>query len=202
MATLRAALCLLFVSVVASAQPPATDEIVVPPADGRSGLCVPFDCATRIQQVFDASTFPSMIRIEAIDLFNNVRQSAEGFVEPAHYQVFLSQTAVSSTTATTDMDGNLGPRTQLVADFTVSDFNTFFTGAFRIPLSVPFVYNPRQGNLLLEIRKDQTANFGDGTIYVDGTTSASGVAIVTDQFGVQPSFGMSVGFAGQLLGRR
>ena len=193
-------LSVLALSAVASAQRPGSDEVVIPQPDPRVGLCAPFDCNTRIQQVFDASTFPSMIRIDALDLFNDFRQSAEGFVEPAHYQFFLSTTPASSTTVTTDMDGNVGPNNRLVAEVTVADFNTFFTGALRIVLTAPFVYNPRHGNLLLEIRKDHTANFGDGTIYVDGTPTAAGVTLVTDQFGVQPSIGMSVGFAGQFLG--
>jgi len=193
-------LSVLALTAIASAQRPASDEVVIPQPAAGVGLCAPFGCSTRIQQVFDASTFPSMIRIDALDLFNNFEQSAEGFVEPAHYQFFLSTTETSSATATADMDGNLGREHRLVAQFTVFDFNTFFTGALRIRLDAPFVYNPRHGNLLLEIKKDQTADFGDGPIYVDGSPTAPGVALVTDQFGAQPSLGMSVGFAGQFLG--
>jgi len=187
-------------AVAAGAQRPVPDEVILPQADGRSGLCEPFDCSTRIQQVFDASTFSSSIRIEELELFNNFRQSAEGFVEPAHYQFFLSTTEASSETVSTDMDVNVGANARLVAEFTVSDFSTFFTGALRIPLAAPFVYNRNAGNLLLEIRKDQTANFGDGTIYVDGNVQSPGVALVSNQFGIRPSSGMTVGFVGQSLG--
>jgi hypothetical protein len=183
-----------------TAQRPGSDEIVVPQSDGQSGLCVPFDCATRIQQVFDSATIPATIRIDALELFNNVKQGAEGFLEPAHYQIFLSRTHASSTTLSTDMDANVGRNARQVADFTIADFNTFFTGAFHIPLAAPFVYNPHAGNLLLEIRKDQTANFGDGPVYVDGTTQGIGIALVTDQLGLQPGVGMSVGLVGQFLG--
>jgi hypothetical protein len=193
------ALCLGILTVVSNAQPPDLDEVIVPQADGQSGLCEPFDCATRIQQVFDAATFPSSMRIDAVELFNNAQQSAEGFAEPAHYQIFLSTTTASSATVSGDMDQNVGSNARLVAEFTISDFSTFFTGPFRIPLSSPFVYNRTQGNLLLEIRKDQTANYGEGTIYVDGNLHAPGVTLITDQFGVQPSVGMSVGFVGQLV---
>jgi hypothetical protein len=191
---------ILVLAGATSAQRPGSDEIVVPHGDGRSGLCVPFDCATRIQQVFDSATIPSMIRIDALDLFNNAEQSAEGFIEPAHYQIFLSTTEASSTTLSVDMDANVGHNARLVADFTVADFNRSFTGAFRIPFAAPFVYNPRAGNLLLEIGKDHTANFGDGPIYVDGTGQGTGVALVTNQLGLQPGFGMSVGLVGQFLG--
>jgi hypothetical protein len=190
----------LLMSTAARAQRPGSDELVLPKGDGQSGLCAPFDCSTRIQQVFDAATFPSAIRIDAIELFNTARQSAESFVEPARYQIFLSTTDVSSETVTADLDQNATRSQRLVAEFTITDFTTFFSGAFSVPLTRPFVYQPNQGNLLLEIRKDQTANFGDGTIYVDGNLQAPGVALVTDQLGVQRSTGMSVGFVGQFLG--
>jgi hypothetical protein len=58
----------------------------------------------------------------------------------------------------------------------------------------PFRYDPRAGNLLLEITKSQSASIGDGPIYVDGTADAPGIALVTDRFGVEPRKGMSVGF--------
>ena len=198
--TIGIALTIVMLAVAADAQRPDSGEVVVPQSDGVSGLCAPFDCSTRIQQVFDAATLPSSLRIDAIELFNNARQSAEGFIEPAHYQIFLSTTRASSATVTANMDENVGANARLVAEFTVSDFSTFFTGAFRIPLAAPFLYNQHAGNLLLEIRKDQTANFGDGTIYVDGNLQADGITLVTDQFGVQPSFGMSVGFVGRPVG--
>jgi hypothetical protein len=190
----------LALAVAVSAHRQDSDEIVVPHSDGRSGFCEPFDCSTRIQQVFDSTTIPSTIRIDALDLFNNVPNGGEGFVEPAHYQFFLSTTESSSATVVADMDANLGNHVQLVADLTVSDTTTRFTGTFRIPLTEPFVYNPKRGNLLLEIRKDHTANFGDGTIFVDGSAQAAGVALVDDQFGVRPAEGMSVGLVGQFLG--
>ena len=200
MQSLRVVLCAIVLTVAAAAEPPGADEIVIPHTDGRSGLCAPFDCSTRIQQVFNASLFPSRMKIEAIELFNNLEQSGEGFAEPAHYQIYLSTTRASWLTVTADMDANLGADDRLVADFTIADFNTFFTGAFRIPLSEPFTFNPRRGNLLLEIRKNQTANYGDGTIYVDGSVSAPGVTLVTDQFGVQSGVGMSVGLVGKFAG--
>jgi len=197
---LRVVLCAIALTAAAAAEPPGADEIVIPHSDGRSGLCEPFDCGTRIQQIFNASLFPSRMKIEAIELFNNVDQSGEGFAEPAHYEIYLSTTQTSWLTAATDMDANLGADHRLVADFRIADFNTFFVGGFRIPLSEPFTFNPRRGNLLLEIRKDQTANLGDGTIYVDGSVSAPGVTLVTDQFGVQQGVGLSVGLVGKFAG--
>src|SRR5262245_18886202 len=72
-------LSVLALTAVVSTQRRAPDEIVIPQPVEGVGLCVPFGCSTRIQQVFDASAFPSMFRIDALDLFNNFDQSAEGF---------------------------------------------------------------------------------------------------------------------------
>ena len=76
------------------------DEIATPQPDPGVGVCAPFGCDVRIQQVFDNTNFPARMRIEGIDLFNNQPNSAEGFIEPAHYSVYLSTTQVSSASAT------------------------------------------------------------------------------------------------------
>jgi hypothetical protein len=178
-----------------------SDEIVVPHSDGQTGACEPFECGTRIQQVLDSGLFPGAIKIDALELFNNVTQSGEGYIEPAHYEFFLSTTTASAETATVDMTGNEGPDLKKVADFTISDTSHFFTGALRIPLSTAFDYKPRKGNLLLEIRKDQTGNFGDGPIYVDANAHAPGIAVINDEFGIRPQFGITVGFVGRFTGQ-
>jgi hypothetical protein len=37
-------------------------------------------------------------------------------------------------------------------------------------------------------------------VYVDGTMAGIGVALVSDQLGLRPGFGMSVGLVGQFFG--
>jgi hypothetical protein len=177
----------------------AQDQFVVPPSDGRVGLCEPFECSTRIQQVMNGSLFPAKMRIEAIILYNDVPHSAEGYVEPAHYQFFLSETGVSSETITTDFDANVGPNNTQVIDWTVSDYSVFFRGGLTLPLSKPFTYDPRRGNLLIEIIKDRTSRDGDGPIYVDGNIDVDGVAMLSSDFGIRPRTGMTVGFVGKFL---
>jgi hypothetical protein len=190
MKVLLTVLCLMAVASV----PIQAQDVVYPRSDGRVGLCEPFECATRIQQVFDAFLFEGPIRIDALQFFNYVPHSAEGFVEPARYRFRLSTTQVDSTTITTQFDANLGPDRRTVAVWTVSTFDVNFDTAVTIRLRTPFRYDPRAGNLLLEITKSQSASIGDGPIYVDGTADAPGIALVTDRFGVEPRKGMSVGF--------
>ena len=177
------------------------DEIVAPQPELGLGICAPFGCDVRIQQVFDNTNFPARMRLEAIDLFNNQPNSAEGFIEPASYSVYLSTTSVSSASATADFDANVGPDALKVAAFTIADFSTSFTGTYRIPFAKWFNYIPRSnGNLLLEIRKDRTGDFGDGPIYVDGSVHAPGVTQITDEQGVQRGVAFTVGFVGRVLG--
>jgi hypothetical protein len=184
-----------------TAERATAQDAVLPRSDGQSGLCEPFECETRIQQVFDAALFTGPIRIDALQLFNNVPHSAESFVEPARYRFRLSTTQVSSTTITTEFDANLGPDQRTVAVWTVSTFDIDFETSMTIRLKRPFVYDPAAGNLLLEITKNQTAGYGDGPIYVDGHDNAPGVALVTATFGVEVGKGMTIGFLDFVRGR-
>ena len=45
-----------------------------------------------------------------------------------------------------------------------------------------------------------TAAPPDGPIYVDGTSNADGMTMVTQEFGIFPRFGMTVGFDGSFHG--
>ena len=183
-------------NVTGSAQQRRAAALVVPAADPATGICAPFGCNTRMQQVFDRELFPTGIRIEALEFFHT---NGSGFVEPARYRFTLSTTEVSSTTMSRTFSANLGARRLIVAERVVDDFNTFFT-RLTIPLNPPYVYHPSQGNLLLEIQKDRTANHGDGVVYADGSVSASGVALLTDT-SFHPQVGLSVGFVGQFVGK-
>lgn len=187
-------LAVLFLSSTASAQMRSA-QLVIPPSDG-TGICDPFACGTRMQQLFDSQLFPSGIRIEALDFFHTF---GRGFAEPATYRIFLSTTRITSSTVSSDFDANLGGRMQEVASFTITSPDVFFT-KLTVPLTKPFSYNPATGSLLIEIRKDQTANHGDGVIYADGSVNAPGVTLVTQQF-LHRHTGLSIGLSGRFIGR-
>lgn len=190
---------LLTAVTVAAAAPAHADEIVLPPDVGHAGSCEPFDCATHIQQVFDAALFGGSMRIDAIT-FSNTHIADGRFVEPAQYRFSLSTTSMSSTSIGTNYAANIGADNRMVIDWTVSGFDTTFTH-LTLPLASPFAFNPARGNLLLDITKDRTANFGDGPIYADANTAARGTEMVTDYLGgsnvtVRSHFGTSIGFVG------
>ena len=195
----RFAWCLIAVALVA--RPARADQITLPPLEGNSGSCWPFACATRVQTVFDAALFPSAMRIDTLTFFNTTNQSAEGFAEPARYRFSLSTTAKSSATIGGNFDANLGSDARQVAEFTIVGFETFFRTK-TVPLTSPFVFSPATGNLLLEITKNQTGNFGDGGIFANVNTEAHGVSTVVNDLegsgpSIQRNLGLNVGFSGQ-----
>ena len=55
--TVRLLLALLCFTAITAERATAQDA-VLPRSDGQSGLCAPFGCETRIQQVFDAAHHP------------------------------------------------------------------------------------------------------------------------------------------------
>src|SRR4029453_1746565 len=166
----RYAVVLSVLISVGLAAGPSQDRIVIPEPDGNIGLGFPFSCGVRGQQVWDAALFPGPLRIDALTFFNNFHQSAESYIDPAHYQFFLSVTAASSSTITADFEANRGRRFEQVAEMTVVGTSTGFSdgafGTLTLPLSKGFHYDPRKGNLLIEIQKDQSSCDGDGPIYV------------------------------------
>ena len=144
------------------------------------------------------------MRIDALTFFNTTPQSGEGFAEPADYRFSLSTTAKSSATIAGNLDANPGADARQVAEFTIAGFETFFTTK-TVQLTSPFLFSPGKGNLLLEITKNQTGNFGDGGIFANVNTNARGVSTVIDDLeGTGPSLqrnvGLNVGFSGQLEG--
>src|SRR4026208_1345650 len=116
MSKLRCGVVLSLLMGVGVAAGPGQDRVVTPEPDGNIGLGAPFSCGVRVQQVWDARLFPGAIRIEAITFFNNVHQSAESYIDPAHYRFLLSVTDASSDTITADFEGNYGRRIEEVAE--------------------------------------------------------------------------------------
>jgi hypothetical protein len=154
---------------------------------GNAGFPWPFASGIRFQQVFDNSLFTGTWDISSLTFYNRDRQSAEGFVEPTTYRFSLSTTSTSSATLTTDYDGNVGGNATNVLTWTVEGFDLFFNDALNLELTTPFFYDPRMGNLLLDVRKDSTGEFGDGPIYVDGMLGGvPGISLVGNLQAVPP----------------
>jgi hypothetical protein len=154
------------------------ETITLGGSDG-SGMPWPFGSGVRFQQVFDSTLFNGTWDLDGITFYNRVPHSAEGFVEPAAYRFFLSTTPTSSATLTTSYAANLGSTTVGVRDWTVTDFSVDFDDSLTLAFTTPFFFDPRSGNLLFDVRKDMSAEHGDGPIYLDGAVnSVLGVSMV------------------------
>jgi hypothetical protein len=120
---------------------------------------------TRYQQAYAAADFTGVgaMSISSIDFLHGF-----GFLRQGTYQLsFSTITAGINTLSDTDFNSNLGPDNTLFRSVTLSgatDPTLTFTGT-------PYIYNPANGNLLLDIIVS-SGGFSAGAHY-DSTTNSS-----------------------------
>lgn len=148
-------------------------SITVGAIDPNAASCYPFSCGafdglTRYQQVYSASEFGAApLMITSITIF----LESGGPVDSADYSLFLSTTSRSVTTLSSDLGSNVeGPNTffaNVHVGLTVPALLTF-TGT-------PFLYNPSQGNLLLDVLVSSPLALDDYYSYfqADSTTTVT-----------------------------
>jgi hypothetical protein len=162
----------------------AADTITLPAPPPDAGNCGIFGCGTHYQQIYSSSLFPSPFEITSLTFFNTTLESAEAFVEPAHYQFRLGSTATAWNEMTTDFAGNATGPLVTVADFTISEHDLSFQprpGASRtIDLIAPFLYVPDAGSLILDVVKDTSEEAGDGPVYIDHNQHFDGVSFANN----------------------
>jgi hypothetical protein len=177
----------------------AADSITLPAPAPDGGSCGIFGCGTRYQQIYASSLFPSPFGITSLTFFNTTVESAEAFVEPAHYQFRLGTTATGWDAMTTNFDANATGPLVTVADFTIAQHDFSFTpgpGVSRtIALTLPFLYDPRMGSLILDVLKDTSEEAGDGPVYIDHNSGVAGVSSASNfaPGGVESSRFVNVG---------
>ena len=177
----------------------AADSITLPAPAPDAGSCGIFGCGTRYQQIYGSSLFPSPFAITSLTFFNTTVESAEAFVEPAYYQFRLGTTTTGWDAMTTNFDANATGPLVTVADFTIAQHDFSFTpgpGVSRtIALTLPFLYDPRMGNLILDVLKDTSEEAGDGPVYIDHHSRFPGVSSASNyaRGGVESSRFVNVG---------
>jgi hypothetical protein len=139
---------------LASAAP--VDLIVGETAYGQGQNAFPFGtlpeyygyASTRYQQVYAADLFSGPARIQDLIFYPTSNTAAP--ILPATFDVFLSVTGygVNELSART-FEANLGSNTQFFATMTGG---FILSGAELSIGGTPFLYDPAQGNLLLDIR--------------------------------------------------
>jgi hypothetical protein len=169
---------------------------------GDSASCIPFGCrdVDRYQQVYSAALFPGVFTISAIAFPHTLDRMSNG-IDPAEYDIRLSTTSRAvGQLSSVNFDSNVG-----------SDASIVFTGllagdvprgsALSFTLPVPFMFDPRAGNLLLDVIKRGGVFFGDDGVYLDSKSQLDGISSSVWKFGntvsVNPSFGLVTEFSGQ-----
>lgn len=152
------------------------------------GYCVPFGCSpgTTYQQVFDASLFPNVFDIRGVDFFNTMANSGgDAHIDPAHYELWLSTTSAAVNGLNpTDFAQNRGADSTRVFAGTLGGTGGEVPPGPNSTLSFTwssgFHFDPRTGNLLLEVRKTGGSFFGDDGTYLDSQENMIGSSHVND----------------------
>ena len=195
----------LFVVILALAQVQAAvaDPVTIG-APPNATFCIPFGCdaATRYQQIYLGSLFGGGFEITRI-LFPHTLPSISELIDPATYQIRLATTGQPVGSANANFDANVG-----------SDATVVFTGplagsvaqgtALSFTLPVPFLFNPQNGNLLLDVVKTGGVFFGDDGIYLDFNVRMGGQAsaLLSERdgtFGSFPDGGLVTTFEGAAI---
>jgi len=138
-------------AVFASNHDAFADVIVGLPASTTEGNCIPFGCAigfSRFQEVYDASSFPTPIEIDALDFFEAPfipSQTLGG----GDFVLRLSTTSKPvGGLDTANMNNNVGADLALFASVTLPSGTAPAVLSFT---GTPFDYDPALGNLLLDV---------------------------------------------------
>jgi hypothetical protein len=152
----------------------------------NNAICIPFGCISDVtyQQVYAASLFSNVFDITGVDFFNTTLEPPPGeLIDPAHYELTISTTsAVVNGLNTTDLASNLGGNARLVFSGPLGG-ELPQTPDATLPFNwiEPFRYNPRNGNLLIQVRK--TGGLFKpgqlGGVFIDATTAGKGTSLVT-----------------------
>ena len=121
------------------------------PADKDVGNCFPFGCGYpgEYQQVYTSSQFDRPIMIEGLE-FYNTQVNTGGPMNSGDFAISLSTTSADWNTLSGTYSSNIGSDNTLV--FNGSAFQPLtFGDTLVINLSTPFMYNPSNGNLLMDV---------------------------------------------------
>jgi hypothetical protein len=187
--------------VVASVDAARADPIVVG-VPGDSATCIPFGCrdVDRYQQVYSAGLFQGPFSISVISFRHTIDPISSG-IDPAQYDIRFSTTSREvGQLSSVSLESNVG-----------SDVSVVFSGplAGDVPrgsllsfmLPAPFTFDPRKGNLLLDVVKRGGVFFGDDGVYLDSNQRLDGISSSVWTFGntsyAYPSFGLVTEFSGE-----
>jgi len=156
--------------LVANPLPARASSFVISGIAEPGGNCVPFGCpgllpGMQYQQVYDAALFSDLMLIDTISFFNTL--SLPGDIHVAAYEICLSTTS----RGVNELDGrslsdNIGSDSAVFFSGTLGGPGSMADGVFSIAGSA-FEYDPRRGNLLLDVRVLSVVEGIAPTIFLD-----------------------------------
>ena len=156
----------LFCGILAVVSAFADVTIGLPP-DTNSGNCFPFGCAYsgEYQQVYTSRAFSGPILINDLEFFNTAVNFGATQMNSGTWTISLSTTSADWNTLSPIYGDNIGANNTQV--FSGDLFQPWtFGDTLHISLSTPFLYDPSNGNLLMDVFVSGASAAG-GEIFFD-----------------------------------
>ena len=160
----------VILGVLTLAALPATAGIIIVgnPPDSGTGNCFPFGCAYsgEYQQVYQNTQFTTgPILITDLEFYNTQFNSGATAMNTGNFDISLSTTSASWNTLSGTFANNIGSNNTTVFNGSLAQ-SWAFGDTLTIDLTTPFLYNPANGNLLMDVVATGTNDAG-GAIYFD-----------------------------------
>lgn len=145
----------------------SADTVTLGLPANATGNCVPFGCAqffglTEYQQVYTGGSFSVPVFITGLTFFQTATPG--GTITPATYDFSLSTTSKAvGGLDTANLSNNIGANNQV---FFTGTLGGAVSGGQLTVLGTPFLFNPAQGNLLLDISISGFSS-ADGSVFLD-----------------------------------
>ena len=152
----------------------------------NGGNCYPFLCndsgtsvGTSIdyQQAYTHTAFSGAITITNLEFYYAAQFGGSSTMINGDYGIWLGTSANPFNALSSNQVANRSADWTLVDSLTVNNNGCNFNAVCRINLSIPFTYNPANGDLLLEVIVNNQANIpngsGNGYAEADGTGSVT-----------------------------
>jgi len=136
-----------------SALPSAAAPIIVGlPADTTAGNCLPFSCPFpgSYQQVYTRSAFPGPVTITGLEFYNTQINGFASTLNSAALTISLSTTSHDWNTLSSSYSNNIGSDNTQVFSGDLSQ-PWAFGKTLVIGFATPFLFDPANGNLLMNV---------------------------------------------------
>ena len=147
-------------------RPARADVTVGLPADSGNGNCFPFSCSYvgEYQQVYSHTQFGRSITITSLDFYNTALNTGATALQSGNWAISLSTTGADWNTLSGVYANNIGTNNALVFNGNLAQ-PWAFGDVLKIKLTTPFIYNPANGNLLLDVVASGVSQFGNGVFF-------------------------------------